>query len=133
MRRFFVKKNLGIPSRAFYSSWNSNVDPETLSGANPFTGSNLVGGKWTTTKAYQTVVDPMNGEPFIKVSNCYKKKCMHFLLICDFCSNPKRLPMNFSLFWTLLIVFQSLVSTIPLRIWSVICCMEMFPQRQPKP
>ncbi|PFH32202.1 aldehyde dehydrogenase (NAD) family protein [Besnoitia besnoiti] len=55
--------------RAFSSSVVkafANVDPDNLSGACPHTVQNLVQGKWTTTRETYDVVDPMNGDAFIK-------------------------------------------------------------------
>ena len=43
------------------------LDPHSLSESNPFTGQNLVGGKWVDSNHYQTIIDPMNGDKFINV------------------------------------------------------------------
>ncbi|KFG62570.1 putative mitochondrial P5CDH [Toxoplasma gondii RUB] len=58
--------------RAFNSSsWSvvrafANVDLGKLSGDSPHTVQNLVNGKWSGTRETYDVVDPMNGEAFIK-------------------------------------------------------------------
>lgn len=44
----------------------ANVDPESLGAANPHRIQNLVQGQWRTTKKTYDVVDPLNGEVFIK-------------------------------------------------------------------
>nr|CEL68323.1 TPA: aldehyde dehydrogenase, putative [Neospora caninum Liverpool] len=49
----------------------ANVDTEKLSGASPHTVRNLVNGKWSGTRETYDVVDPLNGEVFIK-SPCTK-------------------------------------------------------------
>jgi len=45
----------------------ATVDPDTLSGSNPAQLYNLVNGEWTLTKKSIDVVDPLNGEAFIKM------------------------------------------------------------------
>lgn len=45
----------------------ASVDPNKLSGSNPATLYNLVGGKWVSTKKYMDIIDPMNGEPFLRM------------------------------------------------------------------
>eukprot|EP00240_Pyramimonas_obovata_P002040 CAMPEP_0118953254 /NCGR_PEP_ID=MMETSP1169-20130426/56243_1 /TAXON_ID=36882 /ORGANISM="Pyramimonas obovata, Strain CCMP722" /LENGTH=530 /DNA_ID=CAMNT_0006900669 /DNA_START=114 /DNA_END=1703 /DNA_ORIENTATION=- len=59
-------------SRAFASvpgiPW-ATVDPNTLSEESPFVASNLVKGEWKASKEYLDIVDPMNGEKFIKCPN----------------------------------------------------------------
>eukprot|EP01068_Selenidium_serpulae_P018148 Selendium_serpulae@DN6439_c2_g1_i21.p1 len=44
----------------------ASVDPATLSGANPHSIKQLVGGKWIGSQKEYDVVDPLNGEAFIK-------------------------------------------------------------------
>lgn len=57
---FYMKRQTqGIP-------W-ATVDPLTLSGKNPHQILNLVDGKWVETKENETIVDPLNGEEFLKV------------------------------------------------------------------
>ncbi|XP_056851777.1 delta-1-pyrroline-5-carboxylate dehydrogenase 12A1, mitochondrial-like isoform X1 [Raphanus sativus] len=46
----------------------ASVDAEEISGAHPAQVQNFVQGKWIGTSNYNTLLDPLNGEPFIKVS-----------------------------------------------------------------
>lgn len=59
--RFFSSSASSSVVRAF-----ANVDPESLSAAVPHTIRNLVQGEWRTTEKTYDVVDPLNGEVFIK-------------------------------------------------------------------
>ena len=45
----------------------ATVDPEALSGAQPYHVYNLVSGGWTLPKASTAMPDPLNGEPFLKI------------------------------------------------------------------
>ncbi|CAE7872441.1 ALDH12A1 [Symbiodinium microadriaticum] len=47
----------------------ATVDPATLSAAAPAEGMNLCGGSWAKAKRTQDIVDPLNGEVFLKVPN----------------------------------------------------------------
>lgn len=62
-----------LPSlrRGFSSKVHSfaSVDPEMVSGSNPHVVHNLVNGMWTTPSATSIELDPMNGEPFLEVSD----------------------------------------------------------------
>jgi len=49
-------------------SW-ATVDPEKMSGAAPAVAMNLCGGEWSSSKMTQDIVDPLNGEVFMKVPN----------------------------------------------------------------
>ncbi|KAL8091438.1 delta-1-pyrroline-5-carboxylate dehydrogenase 12A1, mitochondrial [Apium graveolens] len=46
----------------------ATVDVDNLSGSQPAQVQNLVQGSWTNSSKWNTLVDPLNGEPFIKVS-----------------------------------------------------------------
>ncbi|KAA3456959.1 delta-1-pyrroline-5-carboxylate dehydrogenase 12A1, mitochondrial-like [Gossypium australe] len=46
----------------------ATVEAEGISGSQPAEVQNLVQGKWTRSAAWNTLVDPLNGEPFIKVA-----------------------------------------------------------------
>lgn len=49
-------------------SW-ATVDPFTMSAAAPAVGKNLCGGIWMEAKAQHTVIDPLNGDPYMIVPN----------------------------------------------------------------
>ncbi|CAA7035053.1 unnamed protein product [Microthlaspi erraticum] len=56
------------PSRLNHSLPFATVDAEEISGAHPAEVQSFVQGKWIGSSNYNTLLDPMNGEPFIKVS-----------------------------------------------------------------
>lgn len=45
----------------------ATVDPETVSGAQPYQVYNLVNGGWTLPTQSATMPDPLNGEPFLQI------------------------------------------------------------------
>jgi 1-pyrroline-5-carboxylate dehydrogenase len=59
-------------------SW-ATVDPSTLSGANPGRTQNYVNGVWTDAAKTETIVDPMNGEPFLQVPDTQIEELTPFL------------------------------------------------------
>lgn len=56
----------GLRRMSTVPSW-ATVDPFAMSTASPAVGRNLVGGKWCDAAAQHSVVDPLNGEAFVKV------------------------------------------------------------------
>jgi len=66
--RSFAAKRHGdpFPKGIVQPVW-ATCNPETMSGANPAEVKNLVNGQWTGAKATLDIVDPMNGEAFIKL------------------------------------------------------------------
>ncbi|MBA0582299.1 hypothetical protein Gorai_024450, partial [Gossypium raimondii] len=54
--------------RSVHSLPFATVEAEGISGSQPAEVQNLVQGKWTGSAAWNTLVDPLNGEPFIKVA-----------------------------------------------------------------
>lgn len=59
-------------------SW-STVDPTNIGAAAPGKGANLVGGKWTDTKATTAVIDPMNGQDMVLVPNTSHEEARAFV------------------------------------------------------
>lgn len=55
-------------SRCVHSIPFATVEAEEISGSLPAEVHNLVKGKWTKSSTWNTIVDPLNGEPFIKVA-----------------------------------------------------------------
>lgn len=57
-------------ARSIYRSFGkldwATVNPRTLSGANPGQMMNLVGGQWKNSSHSIDIVDPMNGEKFLR-------------------------------------------------------------------
>ncbi|KAL6175537.1 hypothetical protein ACLB2K_052176 [Fragaria x ananassa] len=62
---WFTSFNL---SRSAHSLPFATVEPEEISGSLPAEVHNIVKGKWTKSSTWNTIVDPLNGEPFIKVA-----------------------------------------------------------------
>ncbi|GAU32814.1 hypothetical protein TSUD_208820 [Trifolium subterraneum] len=63
-----TKHNLLPAFRSAHSIPLATVEAEEISGAKPAEVLNLVQGKWIGSSNWNTVVDPLNGEPFIKVA-----------------------------------------------------------------
>lgn len=59
-------------------SW-ATVDPRAMSGKNPAEGFNLVNGQWSKSKETETIVDPINGEPFIHLPNTCASEIQPFV------------------------------------------------------
>lgn len=57
----------------------ATCDPATMSAARPCTLYNLVGGKWVGTAKYADIVDPMNGEVFIKMPDTSEAEAGAFI------------------------------------------------------
>ncbi|XVF54269.1 hypothetical protein PTKIN_Ptkin05aG0167100 [Pterospermum kingtungense] len=55
-------------SRSTHSLPFATVEAEGISGSQPAEVQNLVQGKWIGSAAWNTLLDPLNGEPFIKVA-----------------------------------------------------------------
>ncbi|CAI9112258.1 OLC1v1012679C1 [Oldenlandia corymbosa var. corymbosa] len=54
--------------RAHSLPFATNLAVEDISGAQPAEVQNLLQGKWMGSSTWNTLVDPLNGEPFIKVA-----------------------------------------------------------------
>lgn len=67
--RFSTTSGRGLSSSSSSKLLDSfaTVDPEALSGAQPYQVYNLVSGGWTLPKASAATPDPLNGEPFLKI------------------------------------------------------------------
>lgn len=55
-------------SRSIHSLPFATIEVEEISGSQPAEVQNLVQGKWTGSTSGETIVDPLNGEPFIQVA-----------------------------------------------------------------
>ena len=66
LRTLGLRASLGLRRMSSVPSW-ATVDPFTMSAASPAVGRNLVGGKWCDAASQHSVVDPLNGEAFVKV------------------------------------------------------------------
>ena len=66
LRPLGLRATLGLRQMSSVPSW-ATVDPWSMSAASPAVGQNLVGGKWCDAASQHSVVDPLNGEAFLKV------------------------------------------------------------------
>ncbi|KAL8457935.1 hypothetical protein ACS0TY_035697 [Phlomoides rotata] len=72
MNRFLGFRNKCSPfsfSRYVHSLSFATVKAEEVSGSQPAEVLNLVKGKWTSSSSWNTIPDPLNGEPFIRVAD----------------------------------------------------------------
>lgn len=89
--------------RAFSSkAWKSfaTVDPWNVSKENPHTVKNLLEGKWHKAKDVSDLVDPLNGEVFMKVSNTSVAELDAFIASANSCPksglhNPMKNPERY--------------------------------------
>ncbi|CAL1381141.1 unnamed protein product [Linum trigynum] len=81
----------------------TTVDAEELSGARPAQVQNRVQGKWGGSSRWNTIVDPLNGEPFIRVAEVDEKGIRTFVKSLSNCPkhglhNPFKLPERYLLY-----------------------------------
>ncbi|XP_010550612.1 PREDICTED: delta-1-pyrroline-5-carboxylate dehydrogenase 12A1, mitochondrial [Tarenaya hassleriana] len=92
-----------IGSRFSHSLPFATVDAEEISGAKPAEVQNLVQGKWIGSSTWNTLVDPLNGEPFIKVAEVDETGIQPFVESLSKCSkhglhNPFKSPERYLLY-----------------------------------
>lgn len=117
--RFFQCKNCVTSSRGwrFYGALGAQfqerrinsplafatIDPQTLSGSQPGRISNLVHGNWTSTSEWTDIVDPLNGDCFLKVPNASRAELSPFIESSRSCPksglhNPLKNPERYLLY-----------------------------------
>ncbi|KAL3366690.1 hypothetical protein AABB24_011415 [Solanum stoloniferum] len=57
----------------------ATVKAEEVSGSQPAEVHNLVQGKWTKSSSWNTILDPLNGQPFIKVAEVNESELQPFV------------------------------------------------------
>jgi 1-pyrroline-5-carboxylate dehydrogenase len=57
----------------------ATVDPEALSGAQPYQVYNIVKGGWTLPQASTALPDPLTGEPFLKIPDTQEGELQQFV------------------------------------------------------
>ncbi|KAK9119390.1 hypothetical protein Scep_017483 [Stephania cephalantha] len=57
----------------------ATLEPENISGSHPAQVQNLVQGKWKESSKWSTIMDPLNGEPFIKVAEVDETEIQPFV------------------------------------------------------
>lgn len=90
-------------SRSVHSLPFATVDAEGISGSQPAEVQNLVQGKWTGSATRNTLVDPLNGEPFIKVAEVDETGILPFVESLSKCPkhglhNPFKSPERYLLY-----------------------------------
>nr|TKS16104.1 putative aldehyde dehydrogenase [Populus alba] len=81
----------------------ATVDAEGISGSQPAKVHNLVQGKWTGSSTWNTIVDPLNGEPFIKIAEIDETGTQPFVESLSKCPkhglhNPFKSPERYLLY-----------------------------------
>ncbi|XP_022844961.1 delta-1-pyrroline-5-carboxylate dehydrogenase 12A1, mitochondrial-like [Olea europaea var. sylvestris] len=90
-------------SRSVHSLPFATVKTEELSGSQPTEVQNLVQGKWTSSSNWNIIVDPLNGEPFIKVAEVDETGLQPFVESLSKCPkhglhNPFKAPERYLMF-----------------------------------
>lgn len=81
----------------------ATVEAEKICGSQPAEVHNLVQGKWIQSSSWSTIVDPLNGEPFIKVAEVDKSEIKPFVDSLSKCPkhglhNPFKSPERYLLY-----------------------------------
>lgn len=89
--------------RGLHSLPFATIVPEEISGSQPAEVHNLVQGNWKTSTDWITIVDPLNGEPFIKVAEVSGAQIKPFVESLTKCPkyglhNPLRVPERYLLY-----------------------------------
>ncbi|GMH16847.1 hypothetical protein Nepgr_018688 [Nepenthes gracilis] len=90
-------------SRSISSLAFATVEVEEISGSRPAEVHNLVQGKWARSFHWNTLVDPLNGEPFIKVAEVDEAGTQPFVESLSKCPkhglhNPFKAPERYLLY-----------------------------------
>ncbi|KAL5747399.1 hypothetical protein ACOSP7_024399 [Xanthoceras sorbifolium] len=90
-------------SRFTHSLPFATLEVEEVSGSQPAEVYNLVQGKWTGSSNWNTIVDPLNGEPFIKIAEVNEKEIQPFVESLSKCPksglhNPFKSPERYLLY-----------------------------------
>ncbi|KDP31218.1 hypothetical protein JCGZ_11594 [Jatropha curcas] len=90
-------------SRTVHSLPFATVEVEEISGSQPAEVHNLVQGKWIGSSRWNTIVDPLNGEPFIKVADVDETEIKPFVESLSKCPkhglhNPFKSPERYLLY-----------------------------------
>ncbi|KAK9669284.1 hypothetical protein RND81_13G121200 [Saponaria officinalis] len=103
-----VKKGLNLMGSFNFSRYMSSipfatVEAEKISGSQPAEVHNLVQGKWIRSSSWNTLVDPLNGEPFIKVAEVTESEIKPFVESLSKCPkhglhNPFKSPERYLLY-----------------------------------
>ncbi|TYJ99100.1 putative aldehyde dehydrogenase isoform X1 [Cucumis melo var. makuwa] len=114
LSRLLLRRNVHTPflrtSTTAFSSFRtvhsmvfSTVEVDQISGSKPGDVLNLVQGKWIGSSGWNTIVDPLNGEPFIRVAEIDETEIQPFVKSLTKCPkhglhNPFKSPERYLLF-----------------------------------
>lgn len=95
--------NTSVFSRYMSSIPFATVEAERICGSQPAKVRNLVQGKWVESSSWSTIVDPLNGEPFIKVAEVDESEIKPFVESLSRCPkhglhNPFKSPDRYLLY-----------------------------------
>ncbi|KAF7846805.1 hypothetical protein BT93_L3713 [Corymbia citriodora subsp. variegata] len=90
-------------SRSLHSLPFATVNAEEISGSQPAEVENFVQGNWTKSKNSNEILDPLNGEPFIKVAEVDETDIQPFVESLSKCPkhglhNPFKAPERYLLY-----------------------------------
>ncbi|PQQ10162.1 delta-1-pyrroline-5-carboxylate dehydrogenase 12A1 mitochondrial [Prunus yedoensis var. nudiflora] len=90
-------------SRSVHGLPFATIEAEEISGSQPAEVLNLVQGKWKKTARWNTILDPLNGEPFIKVCEVDETGIQPFVESLSKCPkhglhNPFKAPERYLMF-----------------------------------
>ncbi|KAL3748374.1 hypothetical protein ACJRO7_009589 [Eucalyptus globulus] len=90
-------------SRSLHSLPFATVNAEEISGSRPAEVENFVQGNWTKSKNSNEILDPLNGEPFIKVAEVDETEIQPFVESLSKCPkhglhNPFKAPERYLLY-----------------------------------
>lgn len=106
-RRQLIKNTPSSNWITLFNSTRSNhtlsfatVKAEEVSGSQPAEVHNLVQGKWTKSSSWNTILDPLNGQPFIKVAEVNESELQPFVESLSKCPkhglhNPFKAPERY--------------------------------------
>lgn len=91
------------PSRTVHSLPFVTIEAEDISGSQPAEVHNLVQGKWMGSSVCNSILDPLNGEPFIKVAEVVDTEIQPFVDSLSRCPksglhNPFKKPERYLLY-----------------------------------
>lgn len=90
-------------SRSLHSPAFATVGAEEISGSQPAEVQNLVQGKWKASSTWNSIVDPLNGDPFINIAEVQEEEIKPFVESLSSCPkyglhNPLRSPERYLMF-----------------------------------
>ncbi|TVU20441.1 hypothetical protein EJB05_36649 [Eragrostis curvula] len=94
---------LAFASRGLHTPSFATVSPQEISGSNPVEVQNFVQGKWTTSANWNWIVDPLNGEKFIKIAEVQGTEIKPFVDSLSSCPksglhNPLKAPERYLMY-----------------------------------